>query len=304
MKISSLLLLLLLVSFHHVFAQRPSTDNFFHYYTVDGNYSTLLIAPGSLGPNALPVPEILNGNVGTDMLFKFSIDNYYRDNGGDNGHTAFINIRFPVVQNFMAFELNWDLLDYFHTTNRVRDIIQLYKDDPGWETEIGDIKLTTYIQILQERKCWPAVMLSSTLKTTTGSIYDGRHTDLPAHWHYLSIGENLIEGKSFKWRLNGMAGYYFWQTNERNLEQNEGPLWGLENQFNFKKLEIGAGFSGYKGWKFYGYDRPILFRTRFVLNGKKFNYFINYKTGLRDYPYSSIRAGICYHLLSPFELKK
>ena len=286
------------------YSQRPSTNDFFHYYEADGNYSTLLIAPGALGPNALPVPEILDGNVGTDFLFKFSIDNYYRDNGGDNGHTAFVNIRFPVVRNFMAFEVNWDLLDYFHATNRVRDIIQLYKDDPGWETEIGDIKLTTYIQILQEKRIQPAILFSSAFKTTTGSVYDGRHTDLPAHWHYVSIGKNLFAEQSFIWRLNGMLGYYFWQTNERNLEQNEGPLWGLENQLNFKNLEIGTGLSGYRGWKFYGNDRPILFKARFAINNKHFNYFLNYKTGLRDYPYSSIRLGICYHLLSPFQLKK
>lgn len=284
-------------------AQRPSTGGFFQYYQADGNYNTLLIAPGSMGPNALPVPEIMNGNVGTDFLFKFSIDNYYRDNGGDNGHTAFINIRFPVVQNFMAFELNWDLIDYFRTTNRVRDLIQLYKDDPGWGTEIGDIILTTYIQITQENKFTPAIMLSSSLKTTTGSVFDGRHIDLPAHWHYFSLGKYLYTNHYFKWRLNGMLGYYFWQTNERNLEQDEGPLWGLENQLNYKKLEIGTGFSGYKGWKFYGHDRPILFRSRFVVNNKKVNYFVDYKTGLRDYPYSSIKVGICYHPLSPFKVQ-
>ena len=303
MKIPVLLFLSFVLGLN-VYAQRPSTNDFFHYYKLDGNYSNLLIAPGTLGPNALPVPEILNGNVGTDFLFKFSVDNYFRDGGGDNGHTAYVNIRFPVVQNFMAFELRWDLLDYFHTTNEVRDIIQLYKDDPGWETELGDILLTTYMQVAKEKRYRPAMMLSSTIKTTSGSVFDGRHTDLPAHWHYLSLGKDFAKTINFTWRLNAMIGYYFWQTNETNLEQNEGPLWGIENQFNFDNVEIGAGFSGYNGWKFYGFDKPVLFKARLIINNKKVNYFAEYKTGIRDYFYSSMNIGICYHLLSPFELKR
>ena len=303
MKVLFSLIVILLIQ-NCVFAQRESTQDFFNYYSVNKNYNTLLIAPGTMGPNALPIPDILNGQVGTDSQFKVSIDNYFRDGGGDNGHTLRLDFRFPVVQNFMAFGLQWNMIDYFHTTNEVRDVIQLYKDDPGWTTDLGDIILSTYIQLTREKRNLPAIMLVSALKTTSGSIFDGRYTDLPAHWHYASFGKKLLTRNQFQCQLNAMLGYYIWQTNQTDLEQNEGPLWGIESQFNYQKLEFAIGTSGYQGWKFYGQDRPVQLKTRVILKNKTFNYFAEYKTGLRDYFYSSINIGINYHPLSPFKLAR
>mgnify|MGYP000619213174 CR=1 FL=1 len=298
------LLFIFLLSWNTLTAQRESTKDFVPYYSGTADFSTILIAPGTLGPNALPVPNILNGQVGTDLLFRLSTDHYFRDGGGDNGHSILLNFRFPVVQNFMAFEFEWNMLEHFHATNEVRDILQLYKDDPGWTTDRGDIILSTYIQLLHGRKYWPDIMLINALKTTSGGIYDGRATDLPAHWHYASLGMQIFRRGAFSGRINAMAGVYIWQTNQTDLEQNEGPLWGLEGQFNFKAVELAAGISGYKGWKYYGEDRPALFKSRLVVNNQRFNYFIEYKTGWQHYYYSSINVGLTWHPLSPFKLER
>lgn len=303
MKQITLFLIAFLIG-NQLLAQRPSTNDFIHYYEGNKNYSTLLIAPGTLGPNALPVPATLNGRVGTDSQFKVSIDNYFRDGGGDNGHTLRFDFRFPVVQNFMAFGLEWNVVDYFRTTNAVRDYIQLYEDDQGWTNDLGDIILNTYIQVLYDREYWPDIMLVSSLKTTSGSIHDGRYTDLPAHWHYFSMGKNLISSRKVNWRLNGMAGYYFWQTNQTDLEQNEGPLWGLEAELDHQNFSFSVGTRGYNGWKYYGKDRPALLDSRLVIKSKKWNYFAELKTGLRDYLYSSFNIGVNWHPESPFKLKK
>ncbi|WP_053179632.1 hypothetical protein [Sunxiuqinia dokdonensis] len=298
-----LLLFILLLGWHGVMGQRESTKDFVPYYSGTNDFSTILFAPGTMGPNALPVPEILNGQVGTDLLFRLSTDHYFRDGGGDNGHSLVLNFRFPVVQNFMAFQVHWNMLEHFHTTNEVRDILQLYKDDPGWTTDFGDLILSTNIQLLQGREYWPDIMLVSALKTTTGSIYDGRATDMPAHWHYASLGKQILKRGLFRFRINAMGGFYIWQTNQTDLEQNEGPLWGVEGQFNYRSIELASGLSGYKGWKYYGEDRPALFKSRLVVNNKLFNYFIEYKTGLQHYYYSSINIGLTWHPLSPFKLE-
>lgn len=298
------LLFILLLSWNSLTAQRESTKDFVPYYRGTVNYSTMLFAPGTMGPNALPVPAILNGQVGTDLLFRLSTDHYFRDGGGDNGRSLVLNFRFPVVQNFMAFEMHWNMLEHFHATNEARDILQIYKDDPGWTTDLGDIILSTYIQVLHGRKFWPDIMVVNALKTTSGSIYDGRATDLPAHWHYASLGKQVLKRGSFSTRINAMAGFYIWQTNQTDLEQNEGPLWGLESQLNYKSVELAVGLSGYKGWKYYGEDRPVLLKSRLILNNKLFNYFIEYKSGLQHYYYSSINVGVNWHPLSPFKLER
>lgn len=300
----TILLLTLVLGWNGLRAQRESTNDFVPYYPGTDNKQYLLIAPGTLGPNALPIPAILDGEVGTDNLFRIASDSYFRDGGGDNGHSLMINFRFPVVQNFMAFELQWNLLEYFHTSNEVRDIMQLFKDDPGWTLNRGDLILNTYIQLLQERSFWPAFMVVNALKTTTGSIKDGRATDLPAHWHYMSMGKQLVNFGQFQFRLNAMAGFYVWQTNQFDLEQNEGFLWGLESQFNYRKLELGVGASGYNGWKWYGEDRPIQFKGRLIINNPIVNYFVEYKTGLQDYYYSSFSVGLNWHPRSPFKLDR
>ncbi|WP_339737424.1 hypothetical protein [uncultured Sunxiuqinia sp.] len=298
------LLFILLLSWNSLTAQRESTKNFIPYYRGTTDFSTMLFAPGTMGPNALPVPDILNGLVGTDLLFRLSTDHYFRDGGGDSGRSFMLNFRFPVVQNFMAFEVEWNMLEHFHTTNEVRDILQIYKDDPGWTADRGDIILSTYIQVLHGRKFWPDMMLVNALKTTSGSVYDGRATDLPAHWHYVSLGKQIFEHGHFGGRIHGMAGLYIWQTNQTDLEQNEGALWGLDSQLTYKSVDLGVGLSGYNGWKYYGEDRPILLKSRLVLNNNVFNYFMEYQTGLQHYYYSSINVGVNWHPLSPFKLER
>lgn len=104
------LLFVLFFAWNGLFAQRESTGKFSSYYKLSNDYSAILIAPGTMGPNALPVPEILNGQVGTDFHFKLSVDNYFRDGGGDDGYTLKLNFRFPVVQHFMALECHGRLL--------------------------------------------------------------------------------------------------------------------------------------------------------------------------------------------------
>lgn len=302
MKRSYFLIIFLLCRFE-IIAQRPSTEHFRPYYPTTSAYSYLLIAPGTLGPNALPVPEVLDGNVGTDHHFQVSVINYRRDGGGDNGNTVHLNIRFPVVQNFMAFEIQWNVNEYFRATNEIRDILQIYKDDPGWSSEFGDIILNTYLQVKRETRFFPSLMVVSALKTTSGSAENGRYTDLPAHWHYLSFGKNLLSATPFLWRINGMAGIYIWQTNQADLEQNEGFLYGAENLVQYKKSGLLAGLSGYNGWKWYGFDRPLIFNAKFEYRHKQLSYFAEYKTGLRDYFYSSLCIGIRWHAASRFELK-
>jgi len=286
------------------FAQRPETQNFHYYYPVNHPYNYLLIAPGTLGPKALPVPDVLAGEIGNDIHFKYTIENYFRKGGGDTGHLLNLNFRFPVVKNFMAFEFRWDLIDHFHTTNKIRDIYQVYKDDPGWISEVGDLVISTYLQLLKEKKFIPSAMFSSSFKTTSGSVENARYTDLPAHWHYLNFGKDLARLNNFSLRVNGMAGVYIWQTNQADLEQNEGFLWGAECQFSYKKLEMAFSTSGYNGWKWYGYDKPIILKGRIACKNKRFNYFAELKTGARDYYYNLINVGINLHFISPFELKR
>lgn len=91
-----------------------------------------------------------------------------------------------------------------------------------------------------------------------------------------------------------------WQTNKVELAQDEGPLYELGIDLKHKNLswrnEIG-GYSGYDVYEFIGVsgnNDPLIFRTNLKSSGKRFDWKVEYQTGIRDYSYQTIRISGFY----------
>jgi hypothetical protein len=268
----------------------------------------LQIAPGKLGPNALSVPYMDYARVGKENKIETGVHYHYMT--GDTAVNSFISFYWAIAPGRAAIEIWGQPSETFHMTNAVRDDRQIYYDDTGWITQAGDLFLSTYIQLLKEKKWIPGVSVSYTLKTTTGSNKHGRYTDAEMNNFYLAAGKSFCFEKGFidEIRIAGLLGFYVWQTNKVEMSQDEGRLFETAIQIRKETYNLFAEFGGYWGWDAYEYidnlsgldqiqgnNDPLIFRTRFEKTGKHVDFSLEYQTGFRDYHYQTFRLGVIYH---------
>ena len=124
----------------------------------------------------------------------------------------------------------------FQMDNSVCDERQIFYDDTGWMTNAGDLWISTFIQLVREKNNWPDIVLIYSAKTTTGYSKHARYTDAPANYYYVAFGKSFFPRKSFlnEIRLSAMGGFYVWQTNKVEMEQDEGPLFGFGLKLSHK----------------------------------------------------------------------
>ncbi|QGY44478.1 hypothetical protein GM418_12655 [Maribellus comscasis] len=298
MRISFVLLLLLLSC--SAYSQSRSTKEWINFGSSHIS-KWIQVAPGKLGPNALPVPEMDYAEIGTQSEFEAGIHSHFMK--GDTAVNSYLAFQWTVVPEKVAFKLWGFPTETFRMNNEIRDERQIFYDDKGWQTSGGDLWISTFIQLMKNRGNWPDLVLNYSMKTTTGSILHARYTDGMAHYFYLSLGKSFYPNNSFfdEIRLAAMGGFYEWQTNKVEMAQDEGPLFeaGIKVKHNSFVLanEIG-GYFAYGAYHFMGvkgYNNPIIYRLRLIKEGKKMDWKLEYKTGWQDYNYTTFKIEVAYH---------
>lgn len=267
----------------------------------------LQIAPGKLGPNALPVPNMDYALIGDES--KLEIGTHFHQMAGDTALNTYFNWHWNLAPGRVAVEIWGQPTETFRLTNELRDDRQIYYDDEGWITQIGDLFISTFIQIIKEKKYLPDVTINFTQKTTTGENDHGRYTDAPMSYFYFALGKSFHFKNTIvdEIRIAGLAGFYVWQTNKVEMAQDEGPVWVTGLQLRKQSFNWHNEFGGYTGYDAYkvlnriygdgiieGHNDPLIFRSRIEKTGKTFNITAEYQTGFRDYHYQTLKLGLIY----------
>ncbi len=280
------------------FGQSRPTDDWIDFGS-DHINKWLQIAPGKLGPNALPVPFMEYGLLDSLSNIETGVNAHFMK--GDRAINSYLSFYWAVVPKRVVLQVWGFPTETFRTHNSVRDDRQIYYDDAGWMTKTGDLWLTTSIQIIKEKNNWPDITISYSAKTTIGDAVQGRYTDAPANSYYVAFGKSIFLKTGFinEIRLGVLTGFYVWQTNKVELAQDEGALYEFGVDLKLRNLswrnEIG-GYNGYGGYQFIGVDDnndPLIFRTNFTSSGERFDWKIEYQTGFRDYDYQTIQD-VCF----------
>jgi hypothetical protein len=156
----------------------------------------------------------------------------------------------------------------------------------------GDVIISSFYQVLESDR-WCDIAVSGNLKTASGNrLCDARYTDAASYWFETTFGRNLFQtaGQTITLRLQGMAGFYCWMTNDLVHRQNDAFLYGFGGNLNVKNLSIAANYLGFHGYKNNG-DRPQQFRTRLNYEYKKNILSLRYNHGFRDFLYNTYSAG-------------
>ncbi len=294
----SISLLFILLGFLGFGQSRPTGD--WIDFGSDHINKWLQIAPGTLGPNALPVPFMHYAILDSLSNMETGVHAHFME--GDKGINPYLSLYWAVVPKRVVVHVWGNPTETFRTDNSVRDERQIYYDDTGWITQAGDYWISTYIQVLKEHKYWPDITINYSFKTTLGGATQGRFTDTPANYYYMAFGKSYFPKKGFidEVRVGFLGGFYVWQTNKVELAQDEGPLYEFGLDLKHKNLswrnEIG-GFSGYDAYQYVGVkgsNDPLIYRTNFTIAGKRVDWKWEYQAGFRDYHYQTFRFSALY----------
>jgi len=245
----------------------------------------MIISPGYLGINALPIPTQLKGEVPARPELETAVDLHFLP--GERAQNIYIRYLHSFANGRIAVEIFGVPVEHSDYNQEIRDE-RKSRVKSGEEWDIGDLYFATHIKILNERKWWPSAVLRMACKTASGELYGARFTDTPAYWFDLSAGKTFDLSKSLTLRPFAMGGFYVWQTTSTGLLQNDAKLWGGGVEAQYKKFRLEQSLQGYNGWRGEK-DCPMNYRAILGFKIRSNELKLEYQHGIRDVLYKSLR---------------
>ena len=259
------------------------------------------IAPAYFGPNAFPVPDMLDGRVQNHLRVEIAGDGYFGFQG-DKTADVFARLFIPLFTDRVNLTVWMPMMEWYELTPeriatcRVPD--SLAHSGGG----AGDAYFSTDIQILRDKKWAPDIALRAACKSASGGQYElARHYDCPGYFMDLSLGKSWYLGerqasdevKAVELRVAGSVGFLCWQTD--NGRQNDAVMYGLQLLVKSQYVSLRTTWSGYVGWENDG-DKPMIIKGRLSGHAKQFEPYVEYQYGIKDYPFHHLRVGMAYHI--------
>jgi len=268
----------------------------------------IVYSPSYLGPNALTIPYTQKGIVKDRYEFHIGFNGHFSK--GDNTQDIYLRLYYPVLKNTVAIELygvpveHYDLDEKTSIERRIR-----HRKGEGFAS--GDLYFSTIVQILRKDKYFDLAFRMACKTASGGKLSDARFTDAPAYFFDLSAGKDIIFQN--KWLdemcLHTMAGFYSWQMNLPNNQQNDAFLYGAGLDMIFKSFRWDNSIEGYLGY--FGKrliiagdptemvrfnDRPMIFRTQLVRTAKLLDLILGYQKGINNFKFQTINLSFLFHL--------
>ncbi len=248
-----------------------------------------------LGPNALPVPEVMRGVLSTELEVELQAGAHFSK--GDKTQDSFTRLYIPFCQGKIAVEAFVVPLEFFEMDTITRDT-RAARTRSGKGHAGGDIYFSTHIQLLQDKENLPDIALELAFRTASGTrLRDARFTDGAGYYMDLSFGKSfaLAEEKNIEMRVFAMGGFYSYQTYDLQHLQNDAMLAGAGVEIISNKISFTQSVSGYRGYLNIG-DRPVVYKASIQWKRRKLDAKLWYQWGINDFPYQSVRVGVLYHL--------
>lgn len=262
------------------------------------------ISPRHFGPNAFPVPDMLDGRVSEELKVELAGD-WYRGFAADQTADIFARIYIPLFTRRVNLTV-WMPICEWYKMNEQRQHECLIQDTARISGHgFGDVYISTDIQVLKARRWWPDITIRAAMKTASGEQYElARHYDDPAYFFDAAIGKSMFIGdkvtatrqsdRDWELRLAASAGFLCWQTT--TAHQNDAYQYGVQLLVKQQYISARVTWSGYSGWQKNG-DKPMIIKTE--LRGHApygLEPFVAYQYGIRDYPFHQLRVGLAYHI--------
>lgn len=303
------LLLLVMVSFHQGFGQDDATwwNETHHWDGITPWQDYMIYSPAYMGPNALSVPCSQKGIVKDRYEVQIGVDGHFSK--GDQTQDVSLRMYYPLIMHRVAIELYGVPAEHYAMNEKtVIERRSRHRDGSGFSA--GDLYFSTLVQVIRNKR-FPDIVLRMACKTASGGMLsDARFTDAPGYFFDISAGKDFMFDQSWlkKIRIHAMAGFYSWQMNLPNNQQNDALLYGAGVDIvtdDFKLETVLEGYSGYFGkrglyivdkseWIEFN-DRPMLWRTQLVKETRNLDVVLGYRYGLNDFGYQTINFSLLFH---------
>ncbi len=253
-----------------------------------------LIAPDYFGPNAFPIPDMLDGTTLSNLKVEISGD-YFMGHRDDTTYDVALKCTCPLFSDRVNLTLwvsaisEWyEMSEESHEHSRLPEEIE-YKGQ-----EFGDAYLSTDIHLMKQTDKRPDVSLRLALKTALGyGFFKARYYDGPGYFFDTSVAKSLCFGGDFlsELRFVASAGFLCWQTD--NGRQNDAIMYGLQLKMSGKGYSFAQSWGGYSGWENAG-DRPMSIKSELRVKCGRVEPLAYFQYGLHDYPYTQFKLGVAY----------
>lgn len=255
------------------------------------NYVTR--TPKYMGPNALPVLPFRGTEIGYRSYFSSGID--YHVSKDEYTVNPYFHLYFPIQKNRIAFEMYTRPVEYYQTSNAIRDERFMRDSVPKGQSK-GDTYFATRVKIWEDFFRLPDLTLEVTMKTTTGkNLENARHINAPAYTFNGVIGDYLIKNedgkKSLRWFIT--AGTFIWQVKDN--QQDDSFLYGAGIEHKHHNFYVNLNAGGYRGYKNNG-DRPVVARALFMYSIKNIDMRLQYQHGFKDMIEHSFHFSVAYKI--------
>jgi hypothetical protein len=252
----------------------------------------IIISPGYLGPNALPVPQVKKGFLEEMTEIELSASNHFYE--GDPTQDISGRCYIPFANNKIAVEMYGVILEHFSYSEEIRNG-RFTRIEDGKGYAFGDFYFSTLVQIFKGRK-FPNTLFRFAAKTASGNQFAGaRHADSPGYFFDLSFSKDFGSKETSIFRPFGLLGFYSWQTNDELNLQNDALLYAMGADLERKNWLFSTSLAGYSGYKVEK-DRPMQlnFELRKDFNKKALRF--QYINGLRHWEYKTIKFSFIWKL--------
>lgn len=266
------------------------------------------IAPLYFGPNAFPVPEMLDGAIAPTLQVTAAATEHWGD-FGDRATDALLRLRVPLFTP-RANLVVWMPIEHYRLTPEWKEHARIADEPSTSGTAIGTAFVSTDFLLMRETRRRPAMSLRAAIKTASEDSWaTARYYDCPGYFFDAAFGKGIdFTGLRLEnLRLGASAGFLCWQTD--NGRQNDATMYAVELKAKFRHVELSQDLRGYSGWEGDG-DRPLVMKSQITghfplrrapknpdgcqneRSKPTFSPYVSYEKGLRDYPYQHFSAGI------------
>lgn len=250
------------------------------------------VAPLFFGPNALPVPQMLDGRVSTGLYLELAGD-VHKGFYGDMTETVSARVSIPLFTPRVNLSVWMPVLEFFqYTPEALEHFRPRVERLRGYE--VGNVYVSADIHLFKEKRIMPDVAVRAVIITASGDGDEcSRNYDAPGYFFDVSAGKSFRLGDGFfrSVRVAASGGFLCWQIAQ--TAQNDAWMYGVSAALSTSIMELSCAWQGYSGWKHDG-DRPMVVRACLAFPVKGFRPLLGYEYGLRDYPYHHFRAGLGY----------
>lgn len=254
------------------------------------------VAPGYFGPNAFPVPDMLDGRTSSKLVAELYADTFLctmTDNLTDDvTYDLAAKLTIPLFSDRVNLVLWMPMVEYFKTTPYVNSLRRLEDISVLSGTDSGDAYVSTDIRLLEQDRHGYDLAIRAALKSASGNSFSkGRVYDCPGYFFDAAVGRDILTRSDLNLRVALSSGFLCWQTD--NGRQNDAVMYGAMLAFTKGCFNAGAALGGYVGWEGDG-DRPMTIKTDLSWSFNRLSLVLHHQSGFKDWPYHQFRIGVRY----------